>query len=190
LLDLCAELGRAPHVSLDHELGRDVAGRRAEGGREHVLDRELRHELARLRRREQARVDPVALLELDRLLEARHVGCFGEQKQVAPQAQVERRPDFLLEALQAADRLEPDPDVQLVGEERPHAARAVPGRTGSKRLPLEQQRPLAAAPGEVVARGRADDPATHHDRVAPLLLHHERGYPATRTLPQRNRVFR
>lgn len=84
LLDPRAELGRAPHVSLHHQLRRDVAGHGTEGGGQHVVNRERGHELTRLRRCEQTRVDPVTVLQLDRLLEARDVGDFGEQEQVAP----------------------------------------------------------------------------------------------------------
>jgi hypothetical protein len=92
------------------------------------------------------------------------------RKEVAPQTQVERLTDLALEALQPANRLQSDADVELVGEEGAHAAGAVAGRAGTERLALQQQRPLAAAISEVVQRSRADDPAADDDGT-PLRQH-------------------
>ena len=135
LLDVRASLRGAARVALNDEIGGHIAGNGTERRGQHVVDGELRDELLRLRRVDQPRA---ALLQRDRRLELPDVGGRAQQEEVAPESQVEVRSDLRLEALQPPDRLEPDPDVQLVGEECAHAAGAVAGRAGAERVALEQ----------------------------------------------------
>jgi hypothetical protein len=134
-------------------------------------------ELARLRCGQQSRADNESVLELECRLESRDVGVVGEQKEVAPQAEVERLSDLVLEALQPSDRLEPDPNVEIVGEERADATGAVTRRAGSDCVTPEEQRVCAATLGEVVEGGGADDPAAHHDGVATFGEHRRASLP-------------
>src|SRR5581483_8930247 len=73
-----------------------------------------------------------------------------------------------LEALQPADRLEPDADVQLVREQRADAAGAVAGRAAGERLAFEEERPGAAELREVAERRGAHDASADHDHVGAL----------------------
>jgi hypothetical protein len=101
-------------------------------------------------------------------LEARGVGGIIEQEEIPVEAQVELLADVLLETLQPPDRLEPDPDVQLVREQRAHAAGAVARRAAGERVALEQHRPPRAELGEVPKRGRPHHPTADHDHVRAL----------------------
>jgi hypothetical protein len=79
-------------------------------------------------RHEQARVNSCRGLVHEVSLESLDVGRVVEEEQVAVEAEVELLAHLVLEALQPPDRLDPDADVQFVGEQRAHAAGAVAGR--------------------------------------------------------------
>src|SRR5581483_10079876 len=108
-----------------------------DGGAE-IVHRELRHDMPRLRRGQKPRVDAVRGLVQEVAGETAGVVLVVEQEEVAGEAEVERLADLVLEALQPADRLEPDADVQLVREQRADAAGAVAGRAAGERLAFEE----------------------------------------------------
>ena len=162
LLDQRAAFGGAPCISLHDEIGRDVAGTLVERSRGEAVDVELRHQLARAVRREH----PGAVGG-----EPRRVGVGLEQEEIAPEPQVELLAHLVLEALEPPDRLVADAPVQIVREERPHAARTAPGRPGRERLALDEHGLLAAELDEVVERSRAHHPAADHHNLAPLRHH-------------------
>ncbi len=162
LLDVRAAFRGTARVPLDDEVRRDVAGALVERRGGEPVDVELRDDLARAVGREHLR-------SVGR--EALRVAVGLEQEEVAPEPQVELLADLVLEALEPADRLVADAAVQVVREERPHAAGAAPGRAGGERVALDEDRLLAAELDEVVERGRAHDPAPDHHNLAPLRQH-------------------
>jgi hypothetical protein len=128
LLHTRPELGRPAHATLHDEVGRDRPGDRIEDGAAEILDRELRHDLPRLFGLQHARLDSGCSLVHEVGLEAPDVSWVIQKEEVAVEAEVELLAHLLLEALQPPDGLDPDPDVQLVREQRADTAGAVAGR--------------------------------------------------------------
>ena len=136
---LAATRGRRARVALHGRLRRGVAVDGAERGGKETVRPNPGDDLRRLVRRQQRGRNAEPLLELDRMLERRQVPGVAEQEQVPPLLEVDLSPGRIGEALVPADALEPDPDVQLIGELGPNSARRLARRAGTQGLPLDQE---------------------------------------------------
>ena len=104
----------------------------------------------------------------ERRLERRHVALLGDEEQVADLAEMRIDAHLLLEALDARQRAQRQPHVDLRRELETNAARVARRRAAAEVVALEHDDVAHTARGKVVRDGRTDDPASDDDDVSAL----------------------
>jgi len=145
-----------------HRAGQAVAG--AEGGAAEIVPAQPGDHAGRLPRRELDHIlEPEPALQPGGFRKPRPLLLRRQQEEVPNRSEVRRRVDLAFEVGQHALGLHPDPDVDLGGELRPHAAGTGRGRPLADRAALHHDHAPPRA-GEVKRQAAPHDAGAHdHD---------------------------
>ena len=156
----------AAYVAGDHavRVGETVASVKRPG--EHVVRLEQWQAVAYLLRAEPFGLYAEAALERHVCLERGDVLFLGEKEHIAALAQADRLAKLSFEALEHADALDRQPDVDLAAELVADAAGALAGSALAEQLAaLEDQHVGLAAKRQVVGQAGAHDAPADNDHV-------------------------
>ena len=168
-------------VAVDDGLGRAVAVLGREGGGEQAVGGDERGQPARLGRVGHAAGHAEGVLEPHALLEGGDLLRGRQQEQIADPVQPDVLPGLLLEAAERLQAARPEPDVELVGELRPHPARGLRGGAGGEFVALDEHHVPYSGARQVAGDARAHDSAADHDDVGRVRVHRRSPFAACTT---------
>ena len=156
---------RGTRVAQHHRLGRAVAVSGSEQRSNKPLGVDEGREPSRLLDRDHPALDAHRTLQLGLTLERGEVGLVVEEEEVADLVQVDLLPEVAPEAFEGLEAVLAEPDVDLVGEARPHTTGGSAGRACAERSTLEQHDAFDAGSRQVVGGAQPHDAAADDDDV-------------------------